>query len=182
MKKEILILVMAIVFGLTVSATAVPLDLGTFTADDGATVSGNEVSFAESFEYASIFFYDGSFVVPLDATILSFNYDFALGEGDIGDYFSFEIDFVPEMIAFENATSASFSFDLTPYRGLTIDLAWGLVWGGIEGDLAGSTARLFNIDLARADTTAPVPEPTSIILFGTGIIGLAGYIRKKAQR
>jgi len=48
MEKKILILAMALLLGWVVSASAVPLDLGIFTADLGATVSGNQVLFAES--------------------------------------------------------------------------------------------------------------------------------------
>jgi len=48
MEKKILVLAMALLLGWVVSASAVPLDLGIFTADLGATVSGNQVLFAES--------------------------------------------------------------------------------------------------------------------------------------
>ena len=43
MEKKILILAMALLLGWVVSASAVLLDLGTFTGDPGATVSQNEV-------------------------------------------------------------------------------------------------------------------------------------------
>lgn len=33
-----------------------------------------------------------------------------------------------------------------------------------------------------AGTTAPVPEPASMLLFGTGSIVLAGYLRKKLKK
>jgi hypothetical protein len=179
MEKKILILAMALLLGWVVSASALPLDLGTFTAYPGATLSGSQVLFAESLDYASIYFFNDNFLVPIDANILSFNYDFGLGADDVGDYFTFDQDFVSHLFVNTDVLNGYFSVDLSPFRGTIISLAWGLIWG--DDDFAGSTAKLYNLDLARADSTAPVPEPSTIMLFGTGIIGLLRYIRKKEQ-
>jgi hypothetical protein len=36
-----------------------------------------------------------------------------------------------------------------------------------------------SVSLASGDTTLSVPEPGTLSLFGTGLIGLAGMIRRK---
>jgi hypothetical protein len=44
-------------------------------------------------------------------------------------------------------------------------------------------ARAFALAVRDGDVmAAPVPEPTSILLFGSGLVGFAGYIRKKFKQ
>lgn len=181
MKKQIFIFTTALLLCWSVSVSAALLDLGTFTADPGATVSGNQVLFSESFDSNAIYFYNDNFLVPTDATILSFNYDFALGAGDYDDYFTFDQDFTSKLLVDVDVSNGSFSLDLSSLRGSTISLAWGLVWGG--DDLAGSTARLFNLDLGASGGPVSVPEPEqiSVIIFGLFIIGFAAYMTKKGK-
>jgi len=38
-----------------------------------------------------------------------------------------------------------------------------------------------NVNVAKLDV-APVPEPISMLLFGTGIVGIGGYLRKKCKK
>jgi hypothetical protein len=46
----------------------------------------------------------------------------------------------------------------------------------------GSSDRDFEDMVVTADDVAPVPEPATILLFGAGLIGIAGFARKKVQK
>jgi hypothetical protein len=39
-----------------------------------------------------------------------------------------------------------------------------------------------NIALAAAETPNPIPEPVSMLLFGTGLVGIGGYLRRKYKK
>lgn len=153
------------------------MDLSTFTCDPLGPVSetGGVVTFIEDINYSAIYFYDDFFVVGNDATILSFDYNFQLGLNDYDDYLTFELDFSPELDVDTDITGGHFEIDLSSYQGSTVSLAWGLIWGG-DWD-AGTTASVYNIDLATQ--AAPVPEPCTLILMGSGLVGLFGLGRRK---
>lgn len=158
-------------------ASAAPLDLSTFTAEfePGVSESDGVVSFAEDLSDVAWYFYDDYFLVPNDASTLSFNYDFQLGEFDEYDYLTFELDFIPELDVDVDIAGGYYEIDLSGYRGSQISLAWGLIW---DGDWeAGTTASVYNIDLATEST--PVPEPSTMILLGIGLAGIIGIGRKK---
>ena len=164
------------------AAWATPLDLRTFTAHEGVSEDGGIVTFIENIDYSAIYFYDDRFEVPSNATTLSFDYWLALGQGnddwlvavidtDDSGFIDWPDDYYMEI---GDSEAGSWSIDLTGFRGQTVFLGFGLESN--DWDI-GTVATISNLDLESS--SVPVPEPCTIILVSTGLVGLFGTARKK---
>ena len=162
------------------------LDLSTFTAEDGVVKSGGTVTFTESDDtsgFGWFYLYDSAFYV--DPTAISITFDYSLDIGpDNDDWLVVVLDFTNYEFEvgdynFSQISSLILSgtgtVDLTSYRNSTIDLAFGFEANDMWMDSVGTFS---NIQL-NTSASAPVPEPGTIILIGSGLIGIAGFGRKK---
>ena len=156
---------------------AVPLDLSTFTLDGDVTLSGGTVTIDESNGLWSSYFYDDSFFVEADALSLSVDYELTSGIDDI-DWLVTKVDYVYDLEV--NVPSAgTYTLDLTAYQNTTISLAFGL-----EADWSdwgyGSVATFSNFDLVTvSNSQTPVPEPATMFLFASGLVGLVASRKKR---
>lgn len=113
-----------------------------------------------------------------DNTALFENFLINTGDGLLTSQATVDSTVVNDFPLFD-VDSETLALTLTPEAATVIDDTFGV------GGLSGAEIGVASVDLTTGEPVAPpggpVPEPTTLLLLGSGIVALAGYGRKKRR-
>lgn len=199
MSRKLSLLLAALVFVFGFCATkvfAIPVDLFSFDMIDYTVTifvpDNSSASIAEDSLRAPVGLWESDLPIPADALSLTFDYELVVASYN-EDYFDFYFDSAGPSDSFGgyNDTDTNLIYAgtiskyLTDFAGSTLPLAFTLNsgWEGYN-DSSGNWIR-DNWELASVLTISnvkinPIPEPATLLLLGTGLIGLARMRKKLA--
>ncbi len=87
-----------------------------------------------------------------------------------------DLDYLSDTITSENNFSNSFGSFI--YNGITINMGGDIVYSAIPMKFRVDRETVISVSQDREYASTPIPEPTSILLLGTGILCVVGIGRK----
>jgi len=192
----IMVMTLAPMSAHSITITAINLNDFFFIAGDPVTIApnGSSATIGEDPAFFSIRLFNDPFIGDPEVVIggpgveLKFEFDFSEPAGNVDEFFVVVFDsdtgfsLGPSFEFFADSTSSgSVTFDLSSLAPSTPVLGMEFQLNSIFGD-GGFDSSVTISDLRLESPGVPVPEPSSTVLMGIGLIGLIGFGWRKQKQ